>query len=53
MVKIEDYVDEEDILEDEIDLEYTSKRKLEKAVDEGDMEAEDALFMEGYLEEDE
>ena len=53
MVKIEDYVDEEDILDDEVDLEYTSKRKLEKAVDEGDMEAEDALFMEGYLEEDE
>ncbi|MBS3156777.1 hypothetical protein J4442_01225 [Candidatus Woesearchaeota archaeon] len=53
MVKIDDYVDEEDVLDDEIDLEYTSKRKLEKAVDEGDMEAEDALFMEGYLEEDE
>ena len=53
MVKIDDYVDEEYVLDDEIDLEYTSKRKLEKAVDEGDMEAEDALFMEGYLEEDE
>ena len=53
MVKIDDYIDEEDVLDDEIDVEYTSKRKLEKAVDEGDMEAEDALFMEGYLEEDE
>lgn len=52
-MKIDDYVDEEDLLDDEIDLEYTSKRKLEKAVDEGDMEAEDALFMEGYLDEEE
>jgi len=52
-MKIDDYVDEEDLLDDEIDLEYTSKRKLAKAVDEGDMEAEDALFMEGYLDDDE
>lgn len=53
MVNIDDYLDEEDVFEDEVDLEYTSKKKLEKAVDDGDMEAEDALFMEGYLEEDE
>lgn len=49
---IDDEYIEEDLLEDDVDVEYTSKKKLEKAVDEGDMEAEDALFMEGYLEDE-
>jgi len=53
VVKIDDILDEEELLDEDLDFAYGSKKKLEKAVDEDEMEAEDALFMEGYLEEDE
>ena len=52
MIKIDDTIDEEELLDEDLDFAYGSKKKLEKAVDDDEMEAEDALFMEGYLDED-
>tara|TARA_Y100000310_G_C20429685_1_gene690829 strand:- start:517 stop:681 length:165 start_codon:yes stop_codon:yes gene_type:complete len=53
LIKIDDIVEEDELLDEDLDFAYGSKKKLNKAVDDGDMEAEDALFMEGYLDDDE
>tara|TARA_Y100000310_G_C20647094_1_gene797258 strand:+ start:587 stop:748 length:162 start_codon:yes stop_codon:yes gene_type:complete len=53
VIKIDDILDDEELLDEDLDPAYGSKKKLEKAVDDDEMEAEDALFMEGYMEEDE
>ena len=48
--------DDEELYEEESSEEseaYGTKKDLDEAVDNGDMDAEDALFMEGYLEDDE
>ena len=52
MVKIDDIIDEEELLDEDLDFAYGSKKKLAKAVDDDEMEAEDALFMEGYLDDE-
>jgi hypothetical protein len=48
--------DDEELYEEESTEEseaYGNKKKLNEAVDNGDMDAEDALFMEGYLDDEE
>jgi hypothetical protein len=52
VIKIEDTIEEDELLDEDLDSTYSSKKKLDKAVDDGDMDAEDALFMEGYMDED-
>jgi isopentenyl phosphate kinase len=57
VIKIDDILDDDELLDeefsDDVDITYGTKKKLDEAVDNDDMEAEDALFMEGYMEEDE
>lgn len=49
---MDDILDEEDILDEDLEFTYGSKKKLDEEVENGDMEAEDALFLEGYQEDD-
>tara|TARA_Y100000034_G_scaffold133270_1_gene198285 strand:+ start:2404 stop:2565 length:162 start_codon:yes stop_codon:yes gene_type:complete len=49
---VDDLLDDEELLDEDLEFQYGSKKKLDDAVDNGDMDAEDALFLEGYQDDD-
>ena len=49
---MDDFIEDEE-LDEELEYASGSKRKLDEEVDNGDLEAEDALFFEGYQGEEE
>jgi len=50
---MDDFIEEEDLLDEDLEYAYGSKKRLDEDVDNGDLDAEDALFFEGYQGEDE